>query len=127
MKPPSCPYFVTTKGGQGGKSNSYCSVHRLQLGQYNGRRRNGPKATKYQTYRKYTNGFGKDRRYTKQYKKVNINVRKTVMKGDYDSRTISRKKTYHSISLIRQRGNSLHASVWLLFKGGVYRIAHRHQ
>ena len=25
-----------------GKGNSYCSVHRLQLGQYNGRRRNGP-------------------------------------------------------------------------------------
>ena len=36
-------------------------------------------------YKKYTNGLGKGRRYTKQYKKVNINVRKAVMKGDFDS------------------------------------------
>ena len=44
-------------------------------------------------YRKYTNGLGKGRRCTKQYKKVNIrldkkkqtNKQKTVMKGDFDS------------------------------------------
>ena len=47
-----------------GKGNSYCSVHRLQLGQYNGRRRNGPRSTRYQN-------ICKGRRYTKQYKKVN--------------------------------------------------------
>ena len=42
-----------------GKATVICSVHRLQIGRYNGRRRNGPRATRYQTYRKYTDGLGK--------------------------------------------------------------------
>ena len=75
---------------QGGKGNSYCSVYRLQLGQYNGRRRKGPRATRYQTYRKYTNGLGKGSRYTKQYRKVYVRQKtnrkqKTVLKEDFDS------------------------------------------
>ena len=36
----------------------------------------GTKRTK-RIYRKYTNGLGKGRRYMSQYKKVNIDVRKS--------------------------------------------------
>ena len=58
-------------------------------------------------YKKYTNGLGKGRRYTKQYKKVNIDVRK--QKNSHERRFLY--KAYliillHTFGLLQVSGYS---------------------